>query len=190
MQDKLKLVDQIMTSLQQVIDPELQVDVVNLGLIYGIEIKGHQATIKMTLTISGCPLSSLLQDRIQKAVLAVDGIDSCQVQLVWYPVWTPDKMTQAAKQQLGFAQESSNSSEAEKNNKTIDFSMPIKKIADQDPDFVPIMVDCGFTRIKIPGMLNTVGRVMTVKLGAKAMNLDLKKIKQAFEVKGYHVINS
>ena len=56
-EEKIKLVDQIMTALQKVIDPELQVDIVNLGLIYGIDIDGDKATIQMTLTISGCTSS-------------------------------------------------------------------------------------------------------------------------------------
>lgn len=82
----IKQVDQIMTALTQVIDPELQVDVVNLGLIYGIDIEGDKATIKMTLTIMGCPLSDYLEQHIQKAVLSVAGIKSCDIKLVWYPV--------------------------------------------------------------------------------------------------------
>lgn len=65
-EENIKQVDQIMTALTQVIDPELQVDVVNLGLIYGIDIEGHQATVKMTLTISGCPLSDYLQKILKK----------------------------------------------------------------------------------------------------------------------------
>lgn len=186
---KLQLVDQIMTALQEVIDPELQVDVVNLGLIYGIDINGDQAVVKMTLTISGCPLSAYLQEHIQKAVLSVNGINSCEVKLVWYPVWSPERMTQAAKKQLGMlADKQSQSTSTEE--KTIDFSVPIKKLAAEYPDFVQIMYDCGFTRIKIPGLLQTVGRVMTIPLGAQAMKLDLNKIKQAFEDKGYKVIEN
>lgn len=69
MQEKnLELVDKIMTALQGVEDPELLIDVVNLGLIYGIDIEGDHATIKMTLTIVGCPLSTYLQNAIEKAV--------------------------------------------------------------------------------------------------------------------------
>ena len=67
MQEKnLELVDKIMTALQGVEDPELLIDVVNLGLIYGIDIEGDHATIKMTLTIVGCPLSTYLQNAIEK----------------------------------------------------------------------------------------------------------------------------
>ncbi|EEJ71361.1 hypothetical protein HMPREF0548_1743 [Lactobacillus ultunensis DSM 16047] len=190
-EEKIELVDRIMTALQKVIDPELQVDIVNLGLIYGINIEGKKATVKMTLTISGCPLSSYLQEQIQKAVLSVDGINECDVQLVWYPVWSPERMTLAAKRQLGMLDNPGEKAEidaTEQQQKIIDFSVPIKKLADEYPDFVQIMYDCGFTRIKIPGLLNTVGRVMTIPLGAQAMKIDLNKIKQAFKQKGYKVI--
>lgn len=188
----LKLVDQIMSALQGVIDPELQVDVVNLGLIYGIDIEEDKAIVRMTLTISGCPLSTYLQDHIQKAVLSVVGINTCEVKLVWYPVWSPERMTEAAKNQLGMSNKEKQGRESvdinNKEQKVIDFSAPIKKLADKYPDFVQIMYDCGFTRIKIPGLLGTVGRVMTIPLGAQAMKIDLNKIKDAFEDKGYKVI--
>ena len=64
-----------------------------------------------------------------------------------------------------------------------------EKLAEEYPDFIQIMYDCGFTRIKIPGLLSTVGRVMTIPLGAQAMKIDLDKVKQAFEDKGYEVID-
>lgn len=186
-EENIKQVDQIMTALTQVIDPELQVDVVNLGLIYGIDIEGQKATIKMTLTIMGCPLSDYLQNSIQKAVLQVDGINECEIQLVWYPVWSPERMSKFAKEQLGMQEKKKAESQTE--DKIIDFNLPIKKMADKYPDFVQIMYDCGFTRIKIPGLLNTVGRVMTIPLGAQTMKIDLAKVKKAFEEKGYKVIN-
>ena len=196
MQEKnLKLVDKIMTALQSVEDPELLIDVVNLGLIYGIDIEGDHATIKMTLTIVGCPLSTYLQNAIEKAVLSVPEINKCDIKLVWYPVWNPERMTVAAKKQLGMLdneqaldQENEIEETGEK-EKIIDFSVPIKKLAEEYPDFIQIMYDCGFTRIKIPGLLSTVGRVMTIPLGAQAMKIDLDKVKQAFEDKGYKVID-
>ena len=161
----IKQVDQIMTALTQVIDPELQVDVVNLGLIYGIDIEGDKATIKMTLTIMGCPLSDYLEQHIQKAVLSVAGIKSCDIKLVWYPVWTTERLSSAAKKQLGVTNHDDQiKQEKATKEKIIDFSVPIKKMADEYPDFVQIMYDCGFTRIKIPGLLKTVGRVMTIPL--------------------------
>lgn len=195
MQEKnLKLVDEIMTALQSVEDPELLIDVVNLGLIYGIDIEGDHATIKMTLTIVGCPLSTYLQNAIEKAVLSVPEIKTCDIKLVWYPVWNPERMTVAAKKQLGMLDneqaldQENEIEETEEKERIIDFSVPIKKLAEEYPDFIQIMYDCGFTRIKIPGLLSTVGRVMTIPLGAQAMKIDLDKIKQAFEDKGYKVI--
>ncbi|GFI20467.1 iron-sulfur cluster assembly protein [Lactobacillus johnsonii] len=196
MQEKnLELVDKIMTALQGVEDPELLIDVVNLGLIYGIDIEGDHATIKMTLTIVGCPLSTYLQNAIEKAVLSVPEINKCDIKLVWYPVWNPERMTVAAKKQLGMLDneqaldQENEIEETEEKEKIIDFSVPIKKLAEEYPDFIQIMYDCGFTRIKIPGLLSTVGRVMTIPLGAQAMKIDLDKVKQAFEDKGYKVID-
>ena len=196
MQEKnLKLVDRIMTALQSVEDPELLIDVVNLGLIYGIDIEGDHATIKMTLTIVGCPLSTYLQNAIEKAVLSVPEINKCDIKLVWYPVWNPERMTVAAKKQLGILDneqaldQENEIEETEEKEKIIDFSVPIKKLAEEYPDFIQIMYDCGFTRIKIPVLLSTVGRVMTIPLGAQAMKIDLDKVKQAFEDKGYKVID-
>lgn len=195
MQEKnLELVDKIMTALQGVEDPELLIDVVNLGLIYGIDIEGDHATIKMTLTIVGCPLSTYLQNAIEKAVLSVPEINTCDIKLVWYPVWNPERMTVATKKQLGMLDneqtldQENEIEETEEKEKIIDFSVPIKKLAEEYPDFIQIMYDCGFTRIKIPGLLSTVGRVMTIPLGAQAMKIDLDKVKQAFEDKGYKVI--
>lgn len=196
MQEKnLELVDKIMTALQGVEDPELLIDVVNLGLIYGIDIEGDHATIKMTLTIVGCPLSTYLQNAIEKAVLSVPEINKCDIKLVWYPVWNPERMTVAAKKQLGILDneqaldQENEIEETEEKEKIIDFSVPIKKLAEEYLDFIQIMYDCGFTRIKIPGLLSTVGRVMTIPLGAQAMKIDLDKVKQAFEDKGYKVID-
>lgn len=196
MQEKnLELVDKIMTALQGVEDPELLIDVVNLGLIYGIDIEGDHATIKMTLTIVGCPLSTYLQNAIEKAVLSVPEINKCDIKLVWYPVWNPERMTVAAKKQLGMLDneqaldQENEIEETEEKEKIIDFSVPIKKLAEEYPDFIQIMYDCGFTRIKILGLLSTVGRVMTIPLGAQAMKIDLDKVKQAFEDKGYKVID-
>ena len=196
MQEKnLELVDKIMIALQGVEDPELLIDVVNLGLIYGIDIEGDHATIKMTLTIVGCPLSTYLQNAIEKAVLSVSEINKCDIKLVWYPVWNPERMTVAAKKQLGMLDneqaldQENEIEETEEKEKIIDFSVPIKKLAEEYPDFIQIMYDCGFTRIKIPGLLSTVGRVMTIPLGAQAMKIDLDKVKQAFEDKGYKVID-
>lgn len=189
--DKIKLADQVIQKLQTVQDPELFVDIVDLGLIYGVDIEGDHCTINMTLTTVGCPLNSYLDEHIKKAVLSVAGINHVTIKLVWYPVWTVDRLSAAARKALGMdknANGKTGKSEQTKEKSTpkeLDLETPIRTFADKYPNFTQDMYDVGFTRIKIPGMLNTVGRVMTLKLGAKAMKLDLKKVMQELEEKGY-----
>lgn len=189
--DKIKLADQVIQQLQKVEDPELFVDIVNLGLIYGVDIEGDKCTVSMTLTTMGCPLNAYLDEHIKKAVLAVPGIKQVEVKLVWYPVWTVDRMSDAAKKALGVGQKQKKASviqpKAKQNskNKLLDLQTPIKTFAQRYPHFAQDMYDIGFTRIKIPGMLNTVGRVMTIKLGAKAMGFKLADVKKKLQQKGY-----
>lgn len=88
--------------LRTVIDPELGIDLVNLGLIYGVGVDdAGKCVVTMTLTTMGCPISDLLYSMIKKAVLAADGINECEINLVWEPAWTPDKMSRFAKLALG-----------------------------------------------------------------------------------------
>lgn len=91
----------VFAALKKVIDPELQVDLVDLGLIYGIEVKDEKCQITMTLTIMGCPLTQVLHDRIYKAVLAIPGIKDLKIKVVWYPQWQPSMMTRLARITLG-----------------------------------------------------------------------------------------
>ena len=94
--------DQVMDALEKVIDPELGIDIVNLGLIYGVEIEHeNRAVITMTLTTMGCPLSDMLHDSIQKAAESVTGVEECEIQLVWYPMWDISKMSRYARVSLG-----------------------------------------------------------------------------------------
>lgn len=100
--EKQAVADKVTAALENVIDPELGIDIVNLGLIYGVEVDGEgHCQINMTLTTPGCPLSEVLNQDIQKQVQAVEGITSVKIKLVWYPVWTMDKMSQYAKIALG-----------------------------------------------------------------------------------------
>ena len=94
--------DQVMDALQTVIDPELGIDIVNLGLIYEVEIEHEtKAVITMTLTTMGCPLSDMLNDSIKEAAESVAGIKECEIQLVWYPMWDISKMSRFARVSLG-----------------------------------------------------------------------------------------
>lgn len=92
---------EVYQALKKVIDPELQVDIVDLGLIYGIEIINKACKITMTLTIMGCPLSEWLNTEITKAAESAVGINDWQIKLVWYPQWNPSMMSRVARMTLG-----------------------------------------------------------------------------------------
>lgn len=95
--------ERILTALETVIDPELGIDIVNLGLVYEIEFEGEtgEAVIKMTLTTMGCPLADVLTDQIHQALAEVPEVVKSDVKLVWYPAWTTDKMSRYARIALG-----------------------------------------------------------------------------------------
>lgn len=98
MRDSQEIKNDIIEQLAQVIDPELNVDVVNLGLIYEIDLdKDGICLINMTLTTPACPLTEYLIQAITKAVKKVPEVKNVDVEFVWYPVWTPDRMSDAAK---------------------------------------------------------------------------------------------
>ena len=98
-----KIKTRILESLEQVIDPELGIDIVNLGLIY--EIRFDESTgeteIDMTLTTMGCPLADLLTDQIYDAMSDVPEVTKTDVKLVCYPAWTVEKMSLYARIALG-----------------------------------------------------------------------------------------
>lgn len=95
--------ERILMALETVIDPELGIDIVNLGLIYEVEFDGEtgEAVIKMTLTTMGCPLADVLTDQIHQALAEVPEVTKSDVKLVWYPAWTTDKMSRYARIALG-----------------------------------------------------------------------------------------
>ena len=94
--------DAVMGALEQFIDPELGIDLVNLGLIYDVQVdeEGH-CIITMTLTTMGCPLGDFLNEAITKAATSVDGVNDCKINLVWEPAWGIDRMSRFAKIALG-----------------------------------------------------------------------------------------
>ena len=94
--------EEILEALETVIDPELGIDIVNLGLIYAVDLQENgQLNIKMTLTTMGCPLSDILQDSIREAVMDVDEVKDVEIELVWTPAWTTDRMSRYARIALG-----------------------------------------------------------------------------------------
>jgi metal-sulfur cluster biosynthetic enzyme len=88
-------------ALRQVIDPELGINIVDLGLVYGVEIGGSHVRVVMTMTSPACPLGSYLTDLIDSMVKwRVGGVEEVEVALVWEPPWNPDRMSADAKRQL------------------------------------------------------------------------------------------
>ena len=98
-----KIKDQILAALEEVIDPELGIDIVNLGLIYEIRFDSETGAteIDMTLTTMGCPLADLITDQIHDALREVIEVTKIDVKLVWYPAWTVEKMSRYARIALG-----------------------------------------------------------------------------------------
>lgn len=96
--------EQVTEKLREVLDPELGVSIVDLGLIYEILIS-HDGTcvITMTLTTIGCPLFGQIQKSIEDKVMEVEGIEDVSIDLTFDPPWTPEKMTESAKIELGLA---------------------------------------------------------------------------------------
>jgi FeS assembly SUF system protein len=92
----------IIQALQSVYDPELPTNIYDLGLIYSVETPTPgQVEIKMTLTAPACPVAGTLPGEVQRAVEAVEGVERCQVDLVWQPPWTKERMSEEARLQLG-----------------------------------------------------------------------------------------
>ncbi|EDP45860.1 SUF system Fe-S cluster assembly protein [Rickettsiella grylli] len=96
------LKNSIVNTLKHIYDPEIPVNIYDLGLIYHIfiDVPGH-VTIQMTLTTPGCPVAQTFPSMVENAVNAIDGVHETQVELVWDPPWTSAKMSEAAKLQLG-----------------------------------------------------------------------------------------
>ncbi len=92
----------IVDMLKTIFDPEIPVNIYELGLIYDVDIQeGGQVQIKMTLTSPGCPVAGSLPGEVKAKVESVPGVTSADVEIVWDPVWNPSMMSEAARLQLG-----------------------------------------------------------------------------------------
>ena len=96
---------QIWDQLKTCYDPEIPVDIVELGLIYDLSIEngksGREVSIKMTLTAPGCGMGPVIADEVDRKINGLEGIDDVSVELVWEPMWTRDMMSEAAQLELG-----------------------------------------------------------------------------------------
>lgn len=101
-QDDETLKNSIIAALKTVFDPEIPVNIYDLGLIYDISInKDQHAHIQMTLTTPGCPVAQTFPGTVEQAVNQVEGVSDCTVELVWEPPWTQERMTEGARLELG-----------------------------------------------------------------------------------------
>jgi metal-sulfur cluster biosynthetic enzyme len=95
-------VEDVTEALRQVFDPELGLDIVELGLLYDVQIVGGAVTVVYSLTSIGCPAGSLFQEQILEATRELPGVETVELELTWDPPWTPERMSEDAKLLLGF----------------------------------------------------------------------------------------
>ncbi len=91
----------ILETLRQVVDPEIDCNIVDLGLVYGIRIEGSKVTVQMTLTTQGCPMHESIAWGVKNALLNLEGIAEAQVEIVWDPPWNPSMMSDYGRERVG-----------------------------------------------------------------------------------------
>jgi FeS assembly SUF system protein len=101
LQNDAPLQDRIVAVLRSIHDPEIPVNIYDLGLIYKLDIQGRDVAIDMTLTTPHCPVADAMPAQVQSAVQALDGVDNVDVRLTWDPPWTPEKLSDEVKLTLG-----------------------------------------------------------------------------------------
>jgi metal-sulfur cluster biosynthetic enzyme len=101
--------DEVLVALKDCYDPEIPVNIVDLGLIYEVSVKpaaaegapGEDVAVEMTLTAQGCPSAGQITGDVKRRLLGLPGVADAQVELVWYPQWTPERLSPDARKQLG-----------------------------------------------------------------------------------------
>ena len=93
--------EQVLQALRQVDDPELGINIVDLGLVYDVSIEGDAVHVTYTLTTMGCPIGPLIEQQIKQMIEPIEGIDRVEAEMVLSPPWTPEKMSEEAKAALG-----------------------------------------------------------------------------------------
>jgi metal-sulfur cluster biosynthetic enzyme len=93
--------EQVKMALRRVKDPELNLNIVDLGLVYGVRVDGTKVSVDMSLTSPGCPSGPEIMTGAEEAVRSVAGVEDVQVNLVWTPFWTPDRIEPRIRAYLG-----------------------------------------------------------------------------------------
>jgi len=94
--------DEVVEALRAVEDPELGMDIVDLGLVYDVEVEGPKVKVVHSLTSMGCPAGPMIQEDIENVASSIEGVEQVEIELTWDPPWTPDRMSDDAKFILGF----------------------------------------------------------------------------------------
>ena len=94
--------EEVTEALSNVIDPELGLDFVELGLIYGVEVDGGTVNVTFTLTTPACPIGPQVSEQMREFVMECEGVEDVNTNMVFAPPWTPDKMSEDAKFALGY----------------------------------------------------------------------------------------
>ncbi|MCF6335789.1 MAG: metal-sulfur cluster assembly factor [Spirochaetales bacterium] len=95
--------DQVLNALSGVYDPEINIPITDLGLIYRINIEGEHLVVDFSLTSPGCPLADYLENEIRRSLERVEGVEHLAVNLVWTPLWGPELMNDEARLTLGYS---------------------------------------------------------------------------------------
>ena len=98
--------DEVLTALKDCYDPEIPVNIVDLGLIYGVKIDAvenqqQDVTVDMTLTAQGCPAHVMIGEQVKGRIAQLPGVRNVNVNVVWNPPWTPERLSPEARKQLG-----------------------------------------------------------------------------------------
>ena len=97
----MSLKNKVIDEIKKIYDPEIPVNIFELGLIYNIEVIGkNKVLIEMTLTSPNCPVAESLPNSVKENILKIDGVEDVELKLVWDPPWTKEKMSEAAKLEL------------------------------------------------------------------------------------------
>jgi metal-sulfur cluster biosynthetic enzyme len=94
--------NQVIDALRECYDPEIPVNLVDLGLIYDVKIIDDWVGVKMTLTTPGCGMSGMISQQVRNRLLRLPGIKDADVRIVWEPAWSPERMSEEARRKLGF----------------------------------------------------------------------------------------
>ena len=96
----MDLKEKVISEIKKIYDPEIPVNIYELGLIYDISIENHDVKVKMTLTTPNCPVAESLPKQVKDHIMKIEGVSEVNLNLVWEPPWNKDRMSEAAKLEL------------------------------------------------------------------------------------------